>query len=108
MADELGIDPSPETTALFTAILRGELTVPARPSPVSSGLVGRDDELAYLEAISTRARGSATEVVVVDGEAGIGKTTLLRAWADRRMAAGDTVLTASCGRWTARCRSMPC
>ena len=97
MADDLGIDPSPETTALFTAILRGELTVPARPSPASSGLVGRNDELAYLEAITTRARGSATEVVVVDGEAGIGKTTLLRAWADRRMAAGDTVLMASCG-----------
>ena len=97
MADELGIDPSPETTALFTAILRGELTVPARPSPASSGLVGRDDELAYLEAITTRARGGATEVVVVDGEAGIGKTTLLRAWADRRTAAGDTVLMASCG-----------
>ena len=97
MADELGIDPSPETTALFTAILRGELTVPARPSPAASGLVGRDDELAYLEAITTRARGGATEVVVVDGEAGIGKTTLLRAWADRRTAAGDTVLMASCG-----------
>ena len=97
MADELGIDPSPETTALFTAILRGELTVPARPSPASSGLVGRDDELACLEAITTRARGGATEVVVVDGEAGIGKTTLLRAWADRRTAAGDTVLMASCG-----------
>ncbi len=97
MADELGIDPSPETTALFTAILRGELTVPARPSPAASGLVGRDDELAYLEAITTRARGGATEVVLVDGEAGIGKTTLLRAWADRRTAAGDTVLMASCG-----------
>ncbi len=97
MADELGIDPSPETTALFTAILRGELTVPARPSPVPSGLVGRDDELACLEAITARARAGATEVVVVDGEAGIGKTTLLRAWADRRTAAGDTVLMASCG-----------
>jgi DNA-binding SARP family transcriptional activator/tetratricopeptide (TPR) repeat protein len=97
MADELGIDPSPETTALFVAILRGELTVPARPSAGVSGLVGRDDELAYLEAIATRARGSATEVVVVDGEAGIGKTTLLRAWADRRTAAGETVLMASCG-----------
>ena len=97
LADELGIDPSPETTALFTAILRGELTVPARPSPASSGLVGRDDELAYLEAITMRARSGATEVVVVDGEAGIGKTTLLRAWADRRTAAGDTVLMASCG-----------
>jgi DNA-binding SARP family transcriptional activator/tetratricopeptide (TPR) repeat protein len=97
MADELGIDPSPETTALYTAILRGELTVPDRPSPAARGLVGRDDELAYLETIGTRARGGSAEIVVVDGEAGIGKTTLLRAWADRRAAAGDTVLIASCG-----------
>ena len=97
MADELGIDPSPETTALYTAILRGELTVPARPSPASPGLVGRDDELACLEVIATRARGGAAEIVVVDGEAGIGKTTLLRVWADRRAAGGDTVLMASCG-----------
>ena len=97
MADELGIDPSPETTALYTAILRGELTAPDRPSPAARGLVGRDDELAYLETIGTRARGGSAEIVVVDGEAGIGKTTLLRAWADRRAAAGDTVLIASCG-----------
>jgi DNA-binding SARP family transcriptional activator/tetratricopeptide (TPR) repeat protein len=100
MADELGIDPSPETTALHTAILRGELivgSVPARPAVAAPGLVGRDDELAYLEAIATRARGGSAEVVVVDGEAGIGKTTLLRAWADRRAAAGDLVLVASCG-----------
>ena len=34
---------------------------------------------------------------MVDGEAGIGKTTLLRAWAARRAAAGDTVLLAPCG-----------
>jgi DNA-binding SARP family transcriptional activator/tetratricopeptide (TPR) repeat protein len=97
MADELGIDPSPETSALYTAILRGELTVPARPSPAAPGLVGRDDELAYLETITARARGGSAEIVVVDGEAGIGKTTLLRAWADRRAATGDTVLIASCG-----------
>ena len=97
MADELGIDPSPETTALYTAILRGELTAPDRPSPAARGLVGRDDELAYLETIDTRARGGSAEIVVVDGEAGIGKTTLLRAWADRRAANGDTVLIASCG-----------
>ena len=36
MADELGIDPSPETAALYTAILRGELTAPARPSPAAA------------------------------------------------------------------------
>ncbi len=98
MADELGTDPSPETVALYTAILRGELAVPARPSPaVTSGVVGRDEELSSLEAIAARARVGSTEVIVVDGEGGIGKTTLLRAWADRRSAAGDTVLTASCG-----------
>ena len=97
MADDLGIDPAPETTTLYTAILRGELTMPARPAPASPGLVGRDDELACLEAIATRARGGTAEVVVVDGEAGIGKTTLVRAWADRRAATGDTVLMASCG-----------
>jgi DNA-binding SARP family transcriptional activator len=97
MADELGTDPSPETSALYTAILRGELTPPARPSPAAPGLVGRDGELAYLETVAARARGGSAEVVVVDGEAGIGKTTLLRAWADRRGTSGDTVLRASCG-----------
>src|SRR5690348_9815455 len=109
LADELGTDPSPETTALYTAILRGEVTAPARPgragaAPAVSGLVGRDSELAYLEAVADRARGGAAEVVVVDGEAGIGKTTLLRAWAGLRTAAGDTVLMASCGPLD---RSMP-
>jgi DNA-binding SARP family transcriptional activator len=98
LAEELGTDPSPETAALYTAILRGELTAPARPPPAAAtGLVGRDDELAYLDTIAARARGGSVEVIVVDGEAGIGKTTLLRAWADRRAAAGDTVLMASCG-----------
>ncbi len=97
MADELGTDPSPETTALYTAILRGELTTGPGSPQSSPGLVGRDDELACLEAISGRPRGDSTQVAVVDGEAGIGKTTLLRAWAERRAADGDTVLIASCG-----------
>ena len=97
LADELGTDPSPQTVALYTAILRGELVVPARPAPPANGaagLVGRDGELAYLETIASRG---GVEVAVVDGEGGIGKTTLLRAWAERRAAAGDTVLLASCG-----------
>jgi DNA-binding SARP family transcriptional activator/tetratricopeptide (TPR) repeat protein len=97
MADELGTDPSPETAALYTAILRGELTTGPGPPQSSPGLVGRDDELACLEAIAARARGESAQVAVVDGEAGIGKTTLLRGWAERRAADGDTVLIASCG-----------
>ena len=78
------------------------------PAPVpaagTSGVVGRDGELACLDAIAMRARAGPVEVVVVDGEAGIGKTTLIRAWAARRVAAGDTVLLASCGRLD---RAMP-
>ncbi len=97
MADELGTDPSPETAALYTAILRGELTTGPGPPQSSPGLVGRDDELDCLEAIAARARAGSAQVAVVDGEAGIGKTTLLRAWAGRRAADGDTVLIASCG-----------
>jgi DNA-binding SARP family transcriptional activator/Tfp pilus assembly protein PilF len=96
---ELGTDPSPETVELYTAILRGDLTSPA---PVAgrdaAGLVGRDDELAYLDAMAARASAGSAEIVVVDGEAGIGKTALLRAWSGRRAAAGETVLIASCGQ----------
>ncbi len=98
MADELGTDPSPETAALYTAILRGELALPAQPPPVAvMGVVGRDEELSSIEAVAARARDGPAEIIVVEGEAGIGKTTLLRAWANRRTAAGDTVLLASCG-----------
>jgi DNA-binding SARP family transcriptional activator len=105
LAAELGTDPSPQTVALYTAILRGQVPAPP-PVPVSrpSGLVGRDAELAYLDTIAGRARAASTELVVVDGEAGIGKTALLRAWAAKRAAAGDTVLLASCGQLD---RAMP-
>ncbi len=99
LVGELGADPSPETVEVYTAILRGDLTPPA---PVTgrdaAGLVGRDEELAYLDATAARASAGSAEIVVVDGEAGIGKTALLRAWSGRRAAAGETVLIASCGQ----------
>jgi len=98
-ADELGVDPSPETAELYLAILRGELVAPARPATSPEpGLVGRDNDLSHLDAVAARAHGEASvRVVVIDGEPGIGKTTLVRSWAGRRAATGDTVLLASCG-----------
>jgi AAA ATPase-like protein/transcriptional activator len=99
LADDLGTDPSPETVALYTAILRGELpSLPPAAGRSAVGLVGRDDELAYLNTVALRGREGSTEIVVVDGEAGIGKTALLHAWAGQRAAAGDIVLIASCGQ----------
>jgi DNA-binding SARP family transcriptional activator len=101
LAEELGADPAPSTTALHSAILRGELG-PAEPRERPAGprpsVVGREDELNHLNVIAARARsGSSTEVVIVEGEAGIGKTSLVRAWCARRASAGDTVLLVSCG-----------
>jgi DNA-binding SARP family transcriptional activator len=122
LAAELGTDPSPQTVALYTAILRGELPAPEPPArgragqagqasqggqasqASPAGLVGRDAELAYLDTAAGQARDGPTEIVVVDGEAGIGKTALVRAWAAHRAAAGGTVLTASCGQLD---RAMP-
>jgi DNA-binding SARP family transcriptional activator len=104
LVEDLGADPSPETTELYTAILRGELPEIVPPAATEVSLVGRADELSFLDARAARARGGATEVIVVDGEAGIGKTSLLRAWASRYGAAGHTVLVATCGQLD---RSMP-
>ena len=120
LADDLGADPSPETAALYTAILRGELPNTVTPPAIYRvPLVGRDEELAFLDATAMRVReGSAhqggnqqgggqqgrVELVIIEGEAGIGKTTLLRAFAARRESAGDIVLMARCGQLD---RSMP-
>jgi DNA-binding SARP family transcriptional activator/tetratricopeptide (TPR) repeat protein len=99
LATDLGTGPSPQTSALHLAILRGEVaSVAAPPVPASAVLVGRDEELAYLDAAAVRARGGSAELIVVDGEAGIGKTALLRHWADRRAGAGDLVLASACGQ----------
>jgi DNA-binding SARP family transcriptional activator len=98
LADDLGTDPSPETNSLHQAILRGEVaaTGPAMASAVPK-LVGRAGEMDRLDALAVRARGGSFELAVVDGEAGIGKSSLLRAWAARRAAVGDVVLVVACG-----------
>jgi DNA-binding SARP family transcriptional activator/tetratricopeptide (TPR) repeat protein len=81
LADELGVDPSPEVQRLHLALLHGApagaprvaAPVPMR-APEFDGLafVGRDAELAGL-----RAALAAREVLVVAGAAGAGKSRLL-------------------------------
>ncbi|MGW2251111.1 adenylate/guanylate cyclase domain-containing protein [Kitasatospora sp. NPDC001660] len=62
-------------------------------------LVGRTRELARLDSALARvAGGEGAELLVVHGEAGIGKTRLVREWVERT---GQR--TARCG--TGRCRS---
>jgi DNA-binding CsgD family transcriptional regulator len=62
----------------------------------SSTLIGRERELAALSAALDRSREGG-RIVVVEGEAGVGKTVLLEALATGAGAAGATVLRARGG-----------
>ncbi|GAB3884958.1 hypothetical protein GCM10027612_19500 [Microbispora bryophytorum subsp. camponoti] len=104
LAGELGIDPGPRLRELETAVLRqdGALTArtaaarPAAPPPGRSDsgrrdpgqrdpgrraddgpFVGRESALEFLAGAVTAA-STARQVVLVDGEPGVGKTRLLR------------------------------
>ena len=57
-------------------------------------LVGRDEELALLDRMLSEAADGAGRVVLIEGEAGLGKTSLLGAAADAAGAAGFVVVRA--------------
>ena len=94
LADELGVSPSPETEAIHNAILLGthpggEQAAPAAPDT----LAGRADALARLDTLLDRAAGGRPQVIVVEGEAGIGKSTLLDAVGTRAAGRGFSVVS---------------
>ncbi len=94
LAEALGVSPSAATELLHGAILAGDL--PSEPGFETAAptlrLVGREHELGLLDAALSRSRNGA-EVVVVTGEAGAGKTTLVEAWTSSARRRGVLVLT---------------
>ncbi len=93
LAKELNADPLPETQALIQAIQEGQRT-PAR-APISPPaaptrwkeaqdatgaipFIGRREELDTLNRVYQQASGGAGRLVLISGEAGIGKTRLLQ------------------------------
>jgi len=105
LADELGVDPSPELLDLQDRILRHDagLDRPAERAVAAAAaeLVGRDAELGRLLDRHARAAAGHGGVVTLAGEAGIGKTTVLRALAAAVAARGGLVLAGRCveGEW---------
>ena len=92
LADELGVDPTPQTRAAYERLLQATGDEGPPPAPRDAP-AGRGRELALvLRAIDTAARGRAS-LIVLTGEPGIGKTRLL-------LAAGESgrhlVVRASC------------
>ena len=97
LAAELGVPPTAATEALHARALNAaDGEAPDRPPPGSPiGVVGRARELAVLDAALGIVAAGGVALVVVEGDAGIGKTALVEAWA--RAAAPDAaVLRARC------------
>jgi DNA-binding SARP family transcriptional activator/tetratricopeptide (TPR) repeat protein len=97
LAEELGISPSPETEALHEAILLGQHRPPfqkgAPEEAVTDELPGRHEVLARLDSLLDRAVAGHGQVAIVDGEAGIGKSSVLGAFGRRAALRGVTVVT---------------
>ena len=100
LMEDLGVSPAAETEALHTSILRGEEIAAEHPGPWSgeepSSLVGRDAALDRLDGLLERAATGRRQAIVIEGEAGIGKSTLIRAFAARAATAGSVVLVGRC------------
>jgi len=86
---ELGVSPLPETRAAYQAVLESWplqrstagpawATLPGLDVP----LVGRDGALRRLEQAYARARAGRGGVVLISGEAGIGKSRLMQDFAN--------------------------
>jgi DNA-binding SARP family transcriptional activator/tetratricopeptide (TPR) repeat protein len=76
LADDLGTSPSEETEALHTRILRGQEQPPAAHG-ATTALVGREAELEALERLFGEVEAGGTRVALLEGEPGIGKSSLL-------------------------------
>ena len=117
LVEELGIEPGAVLSELEGAILRHDpdldfepcgqgrpreaqagIPLPARAGLVpSSGVVGREAERAALaDAIKSVRTPGVTKMVLISGEAGIGKTTLLLEAARAAHDSGATVLYGRC------------
>ncbi|HSJ73566.1 MAG TPA: BTAD domain-containing putative transcriptional regulator, partial [Miltoncostaeaceae bacterium] len=105
LSEELGIDPSPALRDLERRILQQdpglsaappprERAVPALPAaaPARAAVVGRAGERAALRGHLDAALGGEPRLVLVTGEAGAGKTTLVEAFLADAEAEADGLL----------------
>jgi len=106
---ELGAEPEEETRELYRGILRaaGQVrdrgTAPAMLASTAGGgaaaeapMIGRDAELARLQSALGQMLDAGGNVVVVSGEAGIGKSRLIQEFAADASARGARTIVGRC------------
>ncbi|MFU8774101.1 MAG: BTAD domain-containing putative transcriptional regulator, partial [Anaerolineales bacterium] len=88
---ELGVDPLPETRAVYQAVLTSQSRFPQavriKPSPdlpvQKMPLVGRSQMMWLLDSLLSECQEQGGRVVLISGEAGIGKSRLMQEFADQ-------------------------
>lgn len=103
LEEELNAEPMPETQALAQAIRQGDTRLPLEsevqavsmkesrrsnflvrtPSLLRVPLVNRQEELKYLETLYQQAKQGHGQLLLLSGEAGIGKTRLVEEYLAR-------------------------
>jgi DNA-binding SARP family transcriptional activator len=101
LAEEVGTEPSVEVREIeqriATSWVSVEIELPPPSALVEAHMIGGAWERRMLDEGMTRARASGLQTVLISGEAGIGKTTLLAAFAaEVRNRDGLPVLYARC------------
>ncbi len=100
---------------MLTALTSAGIVLVAEEQPAAQ-LAGRDRELAQLRDILATMRGGKGSLVLIGGEAGIGKTTLADALCREAAQQGALVLTGRCfdlaetppyGSWIDLCARYP-
>ena len=93
---ELDAGPEPETRELYQEILRGRPMPPAAAAPAmpahDTALIGRAEMLARLTTTLDEAWREGLRMVVITGEAGVGKTRLMEELGALAPARGGRVL----------------
>ncbi len=100
LAEELGVEPTDQTTALYRQIRDGTLS--RRLQPVSAPptlsqpvpVVARERQLKTLDRFLRQALAGRGRVAFITGDAGSGKTTLMEAFARHAMAVHQDLIVA--------------
>ena len=113
LEEELGVEPAEKTVALYESILQGDTPTGRSDRSAQSmapvvPLVGRSDSLAALERSWDQVLGGSSRIAVVEGEAGVGKTRLVRTVLDTATSRHPgLVLQGRCYEWAPQVSYQP-